>query len=58
MNDHDDILDDLFHGAALAAFVEESRLAGSAPCPIKTRHRANQLYEVFLGEKNNLRTKK
>lgn len=55
MNDRDDILDDLFHGAALAAFVEESRLAGSHPCPNKTRQRANQLYEVLLGEKNKLR---
>lgn len=54
MIDQDDILDDLFHGVALAAFMEESRLAGCYPCPNKTRLRANQLYEKSLTEKNNL----
>jgi len=51
----DDILDDLFHGAALAAFVEESRLAGGHPCPDKTRRRAYRLYEEALTEKNERR---
>lgn len=55
MTDHDDILDDIFHGAALAAFVEESRLAGGHPCPDKTRRRAYRLYEEALADKHEQR---
>ena len=28
----DDIMDDLFHGCAFAAFVEEAAEAGASPC--------------------------
>lgn len=49
----DDILDDLFHGAAFAAFVEESTLVGGPPCPNKTRQRAYEIYEASLAEKNS-----
>lgn len=42
------IIDDLFHGCALAAFVEQARARGAWPCPDATRRRANQLYEQAL----------
>ncbi len=44
----DDILDDLFHGCAFAAFMEQAVLTGGFPCPEMTRRRAFQLYEVAL----------
>ncbi|MEZ6064136.1 MAG: hypothetical protein R3B90_00160 [Planctomycetaceae bacterium] len=44
----DDILDDLFHGCAFAAFMEQAVLAGGFPCPEMTRRRAFQLYEEAL----------
>ncbi len=52
MTELDDLFDDIFHGAAFAAFVEEARLAGSFPCPTKTRQRAYRYYEQALAEKN------
>ena len=52
MNELDEILDSLFHGAALAAFVEEAYLAKDFPCPIKTRQRAYRYFEDALAEKN------
>ena len=52
MNELDEILDSLFHGAALAAFVEEAYLAKDFPCPIKTRQRAYRYFEDVLAEKN------
>lgn len=51
-NDDDSILDDLFHGVAFAAFVEESILAQAFPCPTKTRTRAYRYYEEALAAKN------
>ena len=42
------IIDDLFHGCALAAFVEQAKVHGAWPCPAATRRRANQLYEQAL----------
>lgn len=48
----DDILDDLFHGAAFAAFVEEALLAGRAPCPTATKYGAYGYYEQALATKN------
>lgn len=47
----DDILDDLFHGCAFAAFVEQATAGRGPPCPEKTRRRAYQLYEEALAEK-------
>lgn len=44
----DDIFDDLFHGCALAAFVEQSRLQQTCPDREQTRRRAFQLYEERL----------
>jgi hypothetical protein len=52
MDDLDDLLDDLFHGAAFAAYVEEACLAQGPPCPIKTKVRAYRYYEKALAEKN------
>lgn len=52
MSNIDDLLDDIFHGAALAAFVEEAYLAKDFPCLIKTRQRAYRYFEDALAEKN------
>ena len=48
----DDIFDDLFHGCALAAFVEQSRLQQDWPDREQTRQRAIRLYEQALRGKN------
>ena len=42
----DSILDDLFHGIAFAAFVQQARLEAGWPDPEKTRQRAYALYEA------------
>lgn len=47
-----DILDDLFHGCAFAAFLEQAALSRGVPCREATRRRAFQLYEQALTEKN------
>ncbi|MGE3777852.1 MAG: hypothetical protein AB7F89_11745 [Pirellulaceae bacterium] len=52
MPELDDILDDLFHGAAFAAYLDEAALAKGPPCPQKTRQRAYRYYEEWLAEKN------
>ncbi len=52
MNELDEILDSLFHGAALAAFVEEACIAKDFPCSIKTRQRAYRYFEDALDVKN------
>ena len=44
----DDILDDLFHGCAFAAFVEQAALTGGLPCPEATRRLAYRYYEEAL----------
>lgn len=46
------IIDDLFHGCALAAFVEQAQANRAWPCPDATRRRANQLYEQALATAN------
>lgn len=48
----DEILDDLFHSSAFAAFVEQACLSGHWPCPERTRQLAYQLYEDGLAVKN------
>ena len=48
----DDILDDLFHGCAIAAFVEQASLQADWPCPEATRRRAYRLYEESLARKD------
>lgn len=53
MTSLDELLDDLFHGAAIAAFVEEAGIAQSFPCPEKTKQRAYRYYEHGLAERNS-----
>jgi hypothetical protein len=52
MSDLDDILDDLFHGAAWAAFLDEASLTNGPPCSEQTRIRAYRYYEESLASKN------
>ena len=47
----DDLFDDLFHGCAFAAFVEQAIAEGGPPCPEKTRQLAYRFYEEALAEK-------
>lgn len=56
MTDLDELLDDLFHGCAFAAFVEEAALAQGIPCPEKTRIRAYRYYEEELANRNLARS--
>ncbi|MDX2059683.1 MAG: hypothetical protein SFV24_17865 [Gemmatimonadales bacterium] len=54
-SDLDDILDDLFHGCAFAAFVELAIERGALPDAEATRQRAFRYYEEELARKNRLR---
>lgn len=45
---NDDILDDLFHGCAFAAFVELTAACGGVPDPDATRRLAYRYYEQEL----------
>jgi hypothetical protein len=49
---YDDILDDLFHSCALAAFLDEAKHSGGWPASEATRRRAFAYYEQALAEKN------
>jgi hypothetical protein len=52
----DDILDDLFHGCALAAYLEVAAETGQWPPDSElTRIRAYRLYEEALAGKNRPR---
>ena len=48
----DDILDDLFQGCALSAFLEQAHAQQGWPDPEATRCRAYKHYEQALAEKN------
>jgi hypothetical protein len=50
----DDILDSLFHGCALAAWLDQSAAEGQQGYPDSeaTKQRANRYYEAALAEKN------
>jgi hypothetical protein len=52
----DDFLDDLFHGAAVAAYVDQLIEERRSPDSEKTRARAYRYYEQALAEKNRLRS--
>ena len=52
MAELDDILDDLFHGCAVQAYIEQARLQQSWPDQEATRLRAYRLYEEALTEKH------
>ena len=47
-----DILSDLFHGCALAAFVEQATLTTGWPDADATRRRAFDFYEVALANRH------
>ena len=52
MPDDDDILGELFHGCALAAFVDQAIEEGWPPDCEATRRRAYRYYEEALAEKD------
>lgn len=51
MTNFEDIMDDLFHGCAFVAYIEEATKAGGEPCSELTRRRAFQYFEAALAEK-------
>ncbi|MDP1798628.1 MAG: hypothetical protein Q8K78_14135 [Planctomycetaceae bacterium] len=53
MTDLDEILDDLFHGCAVAAYVELAAACGGMPNQEATRQRAYYYYEEALAEKHS-----
>ena len=56
-DDYDDILDGLFHGSALMAYVQVAAELNCWPPPVEaTRLRAYDLYEQSLAEKNRRKT--
>ncbi|MFO0901192.1 MAG: hypothetical protein U0836_27515 [Pirellulales bacterium] len=44
----DELLDDLFHGCAAAAYIDVARRQPGPPCSERTRQRAYELYEQAL----------
>jgi hypothetical protein len=50
--EHDDILDDLFHGCAFHAFLDQAEEEGGWPSVEGTRRRAYAYYEEELAKKN------
>lgn len=57
-NADSDILDDLFHGCAFRAFVEEAVESGRLPCVEQTKYRAYQHYEESLAAANARKLRK
>jgi hypothetical protein len=51
MSDFDAFMDDIFHGCAFAAFVEEAAKVKAVPCSEATRRRAFRYFEEALAEK-------
>jgi hypothetical protein len=56
MSELDEILDDLFHGAAFAAFVDEICMTGNLPESDLTKARAYRYYGEALAEKSRRRS--
>jgi hypothetical protein len=50
-SDVDDLLDDLFHGCALRAFLEQAHADQAWPDPEATRQRAYAYYEQELADR-------
>ncbi|MFO0943700.1 MAG: hypothetical protein U0930_23435 [Pirellulales bacterium] len=44
----EDLFDDLFHGCAFAAFLDEAALSQTQPCSERTRKRAYRYFEQAL----------
>jgi hypothetical protein len=55
--EYDDILDDLFLGCALAAYVDQAVEQQGRPDSEVTRQRAYAYYEKALAEKNRLKSR-
>ncbi len=51
MTDLDDIFDDLFHGCAWQAYLEQVAIEGGPPDCEATRQGAYELYEAALAER-------
>jgi hypothetical protein len=51
----DDILDELFHGCAFAAWLDQAAKEQGWPDSEATRRRANHYYEEALAEKHRRR---
>ena len=51
-DDTDEILDDLFHGCALAAFIDQAIQERGPPDMEATRRRAFRYYEEELAARN------
>ncbi len=49
-----DIFDDLFHGGAWAAFLDQGHIEGGLPDSEATRRRAYQYYEEELRTRNEV----
>ena len=52
MTPDDDILDDLFHGCAWAAYIDQAHAERGRPHIAATRRRAFRYYEQELARKN------
>jgi hypothetical protein len=55
--EYDDILDDLFHGCALAAYLDQAVEQQGRPDSEATRRKAYAYYEQALAEKNRLKSR-
>ncbi len=51
-DDYDEILDGIFHGCALAAYLDRAEAEQGWPSSEATRRRASQLYEHSLRARN------
>lgn len=56
-SDLDEILDDLFHGCAWAAFIELAAATGRMPDMETTRSLAYRYYEEALAKKNKAKAR-
>jgi hypothetical protein len=55
--EYDDILDGLFHGCALAAYLDQAAAQQGCPDSEATRRRAYRYYEDALAEKNRQKSR-
>lgn len=58
MSIEDDILDQLFHGCAFAAYIDQAIEDGGPPDCERTRRRAYRYYEEALAERHRARTRR
>lgn len=54
MTDAQDFWDDVFHGCAWAAYIDQARAERCRPASEATRRRAFRYYEEELAKKNRL----